>query len=322
MSSPAREKHSAANAVGVVVTAPRPAPEVTRLVQLSCQRLFVVQSQFADSFHHMLDELAPSMHVLPPAQGTALTAGLAHCVLWAALTQDSPDVVEATVQRVGADNHQQGFPDDAFPGVGHALLRGVRATLPVGWSSELSSAWVAYYLWLDAHLRLGADLARSQEGTSTPGFPADGVAGGGSRRFAAGPGVPAMRATSLDAVLQHLRATYFEDNERGLGSVCTRVMLRTGADLRAPRPDQRTDPVVIAQVLESLLLMGFTPAAAPPGSATASASPAASDGMAARYSSEPATASRRRWSLRRRRRELRPQRLAPTDPEPSNRDRR
>ncbi len=315
MTTPAREQRSVSNSIGPVIGTPRPAPEVARLVQLSCQRLFLVQAQFADTFHRRLDELAPSMHVLPPTRGTAMTAGLAHCVLWAALTQDPPDVVEATVQRVGADNHSQGFPDDAYQGIGHALLRGIRATLPVGWSSELSSAWVAYYLWLDAHLRAGADLARANDGDALPGFPQEGSAG-----VAAG-GTARRPATSLDEVLQQLRSTYFADNERGLGAICTRVMLRTGADLRAPRPEQRTDPVVIAQVLESLLLMGFTPSplATGPG---ASAAPASSSAHAApaRYSADPAVPSRRRWTLHRRRKDIRG--MSQTDVDLSSRDRR
>lgn len=316
MTTPAREHSTAPNPIGPMIATPRPAPDVARLVQLSCQRLFVVQAQFADTFHRMLDELAPSMHMLPPARGTAMTSGLAHCVLWAALTQDPPDVVEATVQRVGADNHSQGFPDDAYPGIGHALLRGIRATLPVGWSSELSSAWVAYYLWLDAHLRAGAELARASDGSVTPGFPQDGSA--------AGPAGGAARrtATSLDEVLQQLRSAYFADNERGLGAICTRVMLRTGADLRAPRPEQRTDPVVIAQVLESLLLMGFTPSPLATGPASSASSPGSAHAAASRYSADPAVPTRRRWILHRRRKDVRDQRMTQTDVDPSSRDRR
>lgn len=272
---------------GTVMTgSSRLTPETARLVQLSSQRLFAVESQFAEAFHQTLDELAPSMHVLPPASGTALTAELAHCVLWAALTQDPPDVVEATVQRVGANIRYQGFPDDAYGGVGHALLRGVRAILTHGWNSELSSAWVAYYLWLDAHLRLGADLVRAQDGAAV--------------------GIPAVRATSLDEILQHLRSTYFAENERGLGSICTRVMLRTDADLRAPRPDQRTDPVVIAKVLDSLLLMGFTHAPSSPDS------PGSPNGLTPRW----------RRTFRRLRYGIRQQRLTQTDPGSSTRDRR
>ncbi len=243
----------ATNSGGVLLLhVARPAPESARLVQLCCQRLFAAKSRFTDEFHHALRDLAPSVRSLPPARSAALCAGLTYSVMWAALVQDPPQVLEATLHRVGADNHHQGFPDDAYGAFGHALLRSVRVVLAHGWSMEASSAWVAYYLWLNAHLCHGAAWA----GASTAGRPPGGPSWSSGHR---------RRDPSLDDIFDDLRATYFGDNPRGLTSVCTRIMLRTGADLRAPRPDQRLDPAIVAMVVESLILMGFTPTSAAPG---------------------------------------------------------
>jgi hypothetical protein len=69
----------------------------------------------------------------------------------------------------------------------------------------------------------------------------------------------AASSASLDDVFEALRARYFADDDRGLDAICTRVMLRTGADLRAPRAHQRTDPTVISEVLTALMVMGYAP---------------------------------------------------------------
>lgn len=219
--------------------APRPAPETARLVQFSCQRLLVVEPEFADAFHHELCGLVPRLLPTLPS-GPSLSGALAHCVLWAALTRDPTDLVEDRVRTFAAGQHGRGFPDEAYLCLCHALLRSVRSTLPAGWTSELSSGWVSYCLWLQPHLELGAH---------------------GGPDHAGGDGYQAP--TSLQAILDDLRTRYFPGQDRALNSICTRVMLRTGADLRAPRPEQRTDPEVIAAVLESLLLMGFAPTAGP-----------------------------------------------------------
>jgi hypothetical protein len=219
--------------------APRPAPETGRLIQFSCQRLLVAEPEFAGAFHRELCDLTSRSLPVITSVG-ALSGALAHCVLWAALTRDSADSVESRVRAFAADQHARGFPDEAYPCLCHALLRSVRTTLPTGWSSELSSGWVSYGLWLQPHLELGAHSTPEQAGPASPATP-----------------------LSLDAILDHLRSRYFPGQDRALSAICTRVMLRTGADLRTPRPEQRTDPRVIAHVLESLLLMGFAPVQGP-----------------------------------------------------------
>lgn len=61
---------------------------------------------------------------------------------------------------------------------------------------------------------------------------------------------------SLTDVLTRLRQQ-LGSNELSLGPICTRVALRAGVDLRAPRPDQDRDPALVAAVVTALSEMGF-----------------------------------------------------------------
>jgi hypothetical protein len=58
----------------------------------------------------------------------------------------------------------------------------------------------------------------------------------------------------LNEVAATLRSTV---GEAVFGPVSTRVLLRTGVNLRKPRPDQIKDPVALGKVLTALLDMGY-----------------------------------------------------------------
>uniref|UniRef100_UPI0013044436 hypothetical protein n=1 Tax=Kineosporia sp. A_224 TaxID=1962180 RepID=UPI0013044436 len=62
---------------------------------------------------------------------------------------------------------------------------------------------------------------------------------------------------TLTEVHERLRAGAFAGNEWALDGVLTRVALRTGADVRAPRPDQVADPAVVREVVTVLERMGY-----------------------------------------------------------------
>ena len=64
-----------------------------------------------------------------------------------------------------------------------------------------------------------------------------------------------MAVSTLDDVLTSLRRQL--DTDLSLGPVCTRVMLRTGVNLRSPRPDQVGDGALLARVLATLQEMGY-----------------------------------------------------------------
>jgi len=147
----------------------RPSEDVARAIRSACQRLFANEADFLRRFGTSLLALVPRLRQLPEDQGRVLAEGLGRAVLWAALTEDPLDVVEATFENIGADHAQQGFPAEGYHGVGHALLRAARDTYTSDWTSELSSGWVAYYGWLGPHLQRGAT-----SGTPAPGAPAPG----------------------------------------------------------------------------------------------------------------------------------------------------
>jgi hypothetical protein len=65
-----------------------------------------------------------------------------------------------------------------------------------------------------------------------------------------------MSISSLEEVLTRLKTKV--PNDLALAPVCTRVMLRTGVNLRSPRDDQRADGALIGKVLASLTEMGYT----------------------------------------------------------------
>lgn len=319
--------------------AERPAGAVWHRIREACRRLYSVEDGFVASFRSSLASLVPELQHTTTDGGRGISEGLARAVLWAALTNDPPEVVEATFQDLGAEYCRRGFPDSGYHGAGHALLRAARDTQLSDWTSELSSGWVAYYSWLAAYLTEGARQARTdlpalpdgsvayhsaslpgaqqpvthqgpagssatgsipsagppplglqlgsapvaQPQEAVPALPSAGptsgqTAMGGSPAFGSrtpsGPAASALgRAphfpgansdhrvphppTSLDEVLDFLNRRYFVGNERALGAILTRVALRTGADLRSPRPDQRTNPAVISNVLAVLQVMGY-----------------------------------------------------------------
>jgi hypothetical protein len=69
--------------------------------------------------------------------------------------------------------------------------------------------------------------------------------------------VSATALTTIDQVLAALRTKHLQGNDLKLAPVCTRVMLRTGVNLRSPRPEQVTDAGVIAKVRSCLTEMGY-----------------------------------------------------------------
>jgi hemoglobin-like flavoprotein len=231
--------HNTTATVGAAT--PHPSLDVIRLVQFNCQRLFPQQALMVDHFHSMLRDLVPEIQRLTAVEDRQVSEQIVATVLWSALTQEPTAVIEHALNRLGQDNHSRGFPREGYLGVGHALLRSARTITDSGWSSELSSAWVAYYSWLADQLKTGADTAQEQACPNE-----DPHRGGGEASL-----------LSLDDVLTQLRNRYFADDDRGLESICTRVMLRTGADLYAPRPDQRQDAAVITDVLTALTIMGY-----------------------------------------------------------------
>ncbi|WP_344669217.1 hypothetical protein [Catenulispora yoronensis] len=207
---------------------------------MSCQLLQRHENEFVDGFFRKVLEDVRWARELGPEQARPLADGLVRSVLWAGLSQDSDELIGATMRDVGARyQQQQGVPDEWYREFGKALLFAVRQMHPSDWGSLLSSDWVAYYMWLSEFIRLGALETQARHSSSAQA-------------------VAPAPIESLTDVVALLRTRYFPDNERALTTICTRVALRTGTDLRNPRADQHTDPVAIANVLSTLLVLGYS----------------------------------------------------------------
>jgi hypothetical protein len=226
----------------------KPSAECVRSVQFSCQLVQRKEAEFAEQFFQSVYNDVRWVREMPQDQRRPLCDGLARSVLWAGLTQDSDDLIESALREVGARYKRDGLPEEWYREFGKSLLYALRHMHPSDWGPRLSSDWVAYYMWLCEFIRLGAINAPADGPGSrySVGHPSD-----------AGPaGVTVIE--SLGDIVAELRARYFQDNERSLAAICTRVALRTGTDLRNPRPDQNTDPVAIANVLSTLLVLGYS----------------------------------------------------------------
>jgi hypothetical protein len=262
--------HAGTGTEGLAYACARPPAESLRSVQFSCQLLSRNQVRFMDSFYESMVVLVPQVRELPPRAGRSLCNRLAQSVLWAALAHDAPETVEATLRQVGGGIQQQGFFDGWCWSFGAALLDTVRQIHKSEWGSRLSSDWIAFYTWLSGNLRLGADAARPGTDHAQPqpdpgpwqprrGTPRD----DGSTLADVGTASDRPREQTLNGILAVLRSRHFPDDDRGLAAICTRVALRTGVDLRSPRPDQQTDAAVVSRVLSVLLVLGFSLSSSP-----------------------------------------------------------
>jgi hypothetical protein len=63
------------------------------------------------------------------------------------------------------------------------------------------------------------------------------------------------KIANLTSVADRLREQLA--NPAGFGAVSVRVLLRTGVNLRSPRPEQINDSVLVARVRDALAEMGY-----------------------------------------------------------------
>ncbi|MCM0621645.1 hypothetical protein [Nocardioides bruguierae] len=65
-----------------------------------------------------------------------------------------------------------------------------------------------------------------------------------------------MAASNLEGLYRELQSQ-FTGHELMLSPVCTRVLLRTGVNLKALRPDQAADAALLGSVRAVLAEMGY-----------------------------------------------------------------
>jgi hypothetical protein len=136
----------------------RPDREAARSVH-SCRPLFAGRQDQVDA------ELVAQLSMLVPtgypllADGGAPVVELLRSILDVAAPGADPVSAELRWELIGARAQRAGVGDEGFGPVGHALVRTVREVAGDAWSSGLSSAWMAYYVWMAGHLTAGAATA-------------------------------------------------------------------------------------------------------------------------------------------------------------------
>ena len=69
--------------------------------------------------------------------------------------------------------------------------------------------------------------------------------------------MPATAASTVSDIFTRLMSQHLAGNDLKVAPVCTRVMLRTGVNLRSPRPDQEHDQALVGKVIACLSEMGY-----------------------------------------------------------------
>lgn len=196
------------------------------------------RGRLMEACYQRLIALVPGILQNPGDHGRLTAAELVREVLGVAVSDAPVEVVTPRLMATGGRLFEQGIPADGYPRVTHTLLRAARDIQAP--EDGAGASWIAYLDWAGEHLAQGADDARAR-GAQMP-----------SRRSAT-----TADPTTLGEIVQLLDREAFSGNSRGLASVLTRVALRTGVDLREPRPDQERDPAVVAAALATLASMGY-----------------------------------------------------------------
>ncbi len=153
-----------------------PGAESTRVVRASCRHLVGRESELAQRFQaHLLSLESPDDPLFPP-HGRVNPQEVLHAILSAIDRTVDVEEIGHRLEELGARNHRNGFRDDGYQTVGHALVRAVRDVYAGDWSSALSSSWMAFHAWTATHLTAGAEAARlaSTGNRSLLPFPDDG----------------------------------------------------------------------------------------------------------------------------------------------------
>jgi hypothetical protein len=138
-------------------------PGLLRVIRVSADRLIELQDAFISQLQYELATLMPDSVSLRAAGGWAFCDRMARTLLWAAVTDQPPDVVADTLRQLGARNWLDGFSETQYVSLAHALVRAVRDLCADEWSTSMSSAWISYFTWIKPYLTLGAQQAAAQQ---------------------------------------------------------------------------------------------------------------------------------------------------------------
>jgi hemoglobin-like flavoprotein len=139
-----------------------PAAEVIAAVRASCLAVAHRPVRLAEAFYAHLFEMAPQLRAMFPPDLTGQMQKMSDTLLNAIGQLDTADTtaLEAALRRLGADHRTRfGVEPEHYGYIGHALTRAVRDVAGPGYSSSLSSAWIAVYQWVATQMTAGDQAA-------------------------------------------------------------------------------------------------------------------------------------------------------------------
>lgn len=134
-------------------------PDELEVIRSSTGRLTELQDAFTRLLYADLATMVPD----PGADGWSFCDRMVRAVLWAATSDRDPQVLADGLSWLGATNWREGFPEDQYVSVAHALVRAVQEISGSDWSASLGSAWISYFLWMEPYIMLGAGQAAKEE---------------------------------------------------------------------------------------------------------------------------------------------------------------
>jgi hypothetical protein len=161
-------------------------PGVLEVIRRSAAGLSQMPDVFADGLQADIATLAPD---LAPG-GRAFCERMVHALLWAALTDDPPPAVAASLRWVGTMNYLDGFPEAQYVNIAHALVRVVHDLAGSHWSTSMGSAWISYFLWIRPYLEDGARQAAARQAAQQPVRPSTPVPAPGDADLESVAGLP------------------------------------------------------------------------------------------------------------------------------------
>jgi hypothetical protein len=110
---------------------------------------------FVRQFHADLGPLTADL----AGGGWAFCDRMVRTLLWIPVTDQPPQMILSTLQWVGRQNWMDGFADDRYTDVAHAVVQTIRTLMSDDWSTPMGSAWIGCFLWIRPHLIAGARQA-------------------------------------------------------------------------------------------------------------------------------------------------------------------
>lgn len=155
-----------------MMTAPRrPDAATIEAVRDSCLAVADRPVRLAEEFYDQLFAMAPQLRSMFPADMSGQMQRMTDTLLGAIAHISAADTaeLEAALFRLGvAHRSRYGVESEHYAYIGHALTRAVREVAGPLYTGSLSSAWIALYQWVAAHMIAGAESLDAQAAPEPP----------------------------------------------------------------------------------------------------------------------------------------------------------